>query len=394
MAGRRSYDVVIVGGAVMGSSVAYHLAADPAFQGSILVIEKDPSYARSASALSAASVRQQFSTAINIAISLHGIAFFRRIGELLEVDGDRPDISLREGGYLFLATAEGRPVLEENHALQLSEGADILLLEPPELSSRFPWLSLQGLAAGGFGRSGEGWFDGYGLTQAFRRKARTLGVEYLAAEATGLVRGGSRIDAVTLADGSSVTAGQVVDCAGTGAPALASSAGIELPVVSRKRMIFTFTCPERLEGFPLLIDPTGVYCRPEGSGFICGASPPPDRDPDCDDFEVDHAFFEETIWPVLAQHVPAFERLRAGRAWAGHYDMNLFDQNAILGLAPGLENLLLASGFSGHGIQQAPAVGRGLAELIVRGRYQSLDLSPLGCERIAAGRPLVEKNIV
>jgi glycine/D-amino acid oxidase-like deaminating enzyme len=199
---------------------------------------------------------------------------------------------------------------------------------------------------------------------------------------------------VVLADGTRIAAGTVAITAGTGATALAGTAGVDLPVRARKRMVFTFACRTPLPGFPLLIDPTGVYVRPEGDLYICGSAPPPDQDPDATDFEVDHAFFEERIWPVLAARVPAFETIRPGRAWAGHYDMNLFDHNAIVGRLGDFANLLIANGFSGHGLQQAPAVGRGLAELIVHGRYQTLDLSPLGHQRIAAGRRLIEANIV
>ena len=169
-------DVLIIGGAATGSSVAFHLAADPAFRGRVLVLEKDPSYRFCASALSAASIRQQFSTAVNIRISLHGIAFLREIGRHLAVDGEAPEIGLREGGYLFLASPQGAGVLAQNHALQSSLGADILMLDPAALQTRFPWLGTEGIAAGCWGRSGEGWFDGYALMQAFRRKAVSLGV--------------------------------------------------------------------------------------------------------------------------------------------------------------------------------------------------------------------------
>jgi glycine/D-amino acid oxidase-like deaminating enzyme len=158
--------------------------------------------------------------------------------------------------------------------------------------------------------------------------------------------------------------------------------------------VFTFECRDPLPDFPLLVDPTGVYARPEGDRYICGASPPEDADPEATDFEVEHAFFEDTIWPVLATRVPAFERIRPGRAWAGHYDLNTFDANAIVGPLPGYDNVVIASGFSGHGLQQAPAVGRGLAELIMHGRWETLDLSSLGYERISANRPIVERNVV
>ncbi|MBM3568271.1 MAG: FAD-binding oxidoreductase [Alphaproteobacteria bacterium] len=389
-----SFDVVIAGGAAMGSSVAYHLAADPAFRGRVLVVEKDPSYRFCASALSASSIRQQFSTRINVAISLYGISFLRRADDLLAVEGQRPSLAPREDGYLFLATSEGRSVLAENHALQTEIGADILWHEPADLGARFPWLATEGVSAGCWGRSGEGWFDGYGLMMAFRAKARALGVAYRAGEVVDVVRAGNRVAAVVLADGSRIGCGAVVNCAGTGGRALAARAGIELPVHAKKRMVFTFKCRDELLGFPLLIDPSGVWVRPESDGYICGTAPPPDNDPDAVDFEVDHGFFDEAVWPVLAARVPAFEAIRPGRAWAGHYDMCLFDHNAFVGGAGEPANFYLANGFSGHGLQQSPAVGRGLAELIVHGRYVSLDLSPLGYERLRLGRPLIERNVV
>jgi glycine/D-amino acid oxidase-like deaminating enzyme len=390
----KSYDVVIVGGAVHGASVAYHLAADPTFGGSVLMVEKDPSFQFAATALSAGSVRQQFSSAINIAISLYGIDFLRKAGQRLEVDGEQPDIGLTEGGYLFLATATGAATLTRNHALQTELGADILHLDRAALEARFPYLATEGIAAGAWGRSGEGWFDGYTLMQALRRKARALGVHTLTGEVATIEREGSTATGVRLVDGTAITAGTLVLAAGTGTPRLAERAGVALPVEAKKRMVFTFACREPLAGFPLLIDPSGAYVRPEGDLYLCGMAPPEDDDPPATDFTVDHAFFEETLWPILAARVPAFERIRPGRAWAGHYDVNTFDHNAIVGALPGFANLHVATGFSGHGLQQAPAVGRVIAELIVHGRYLSLDLSPLGCARIAAGRPLVEENVV
>ncbi|WP_188574673.1 NAD(P)/FAD-dependent oxidoreductase [Azorhizobium oxalatiphilum] len=388
------YDVVVVGGAAVGSSVAYHLAANPDFKGTMLVLEKDPTYQRCASALSAASIRQQYSTAINVEISLYGISFLRSIGERLEVDGDRPEIGLHEGGYLFLATPEGAPALKAGHEIQQKLGADIALLSPDELTATFPWLSVDGLTAGCYGRSGEGWFDGYGLMQAFRRKARSLGVAYEPVEAVDVIRDGSRVTGLVLADGRRISCGTVVNAAGAGGPALAKAAGIEIPVHNKKRMIFTFRCADKVERCPLVIDPTGIYWRPEGDGFICGLAPPDAEDPDSTDFEVDHSFFEERIWPFMAERVPAFERIRVGRAWAGHYDMNAFDHNAIVGPSPELKNFFFANGFSGHGLQQSPAIGRGLSELIVHGGFRTLDLSPLRFERMAENDPVKELKVV
>ncbi|WP_075215790.1 NAD(P)/FAD-dependent oxidoreductase [Mongoliimonas terrestris] len=390
-----SYDVVIIGGAVTGSSVAYHLAADPAFTGRILVVEKDPSYQRCASALSAASIRQQFSTAVNVEISLYGIDFLRRLPDVLAVDGERPDVQLHEGGYLFVATAAGRDILAANHALQTRLGADIVLEEPAALRQRFPWLNTDDLAVGCLGRSGEGWFDGYGLMQAFRRKARSLGVTYRAASVVGLTMDKDRVVSVTLSDGETIACGAVVNAAGAGGRAIAAMAGLDIPIQVKKRIIFTFKCADPVPACPLLIDPSGVYVRPEGEGFLCGTQPPPDRDPDVDDdFEVEWDLFEDIIWPTLAHRVPVFERIKPGRAWAGTYDMCAFDHNVLLGPPSAVPNLFLANGFSGHGLQQSPAVGRYLADLIVHGRPLNMDLSVLSPDRVAAGRPVLEKNVV
>lgn len=398
-------DVVIVGGAAIGSSVACHLALDPAFRGRILVIEKDPTYRLSASALSAASIRQQFSCPVNIRVSLHGIAFLREIGTLLAVGTDRPDVGLNEGGYLYLASEAGTAGLVANHALQCAEGADILMMDPSALKGRFPWLDTRGVGCGTWGRTGEGWFDGWGLLQAFRAKARALGVTYVTGEASAYECKGGRIAAVRLADGSRVACGVAVNASGSQGAKLAATAGVILPVRARKRHVYSFLCKGDVTGCPLMIDTGGTYVRPEGRRtqegqmFICGASPPPGSDTDWDEADpamadVDWSFFENTIWPALAARVPAFESIRTGRAWAGPYDMNEFDANAIIGPAHAVPNLYLANGFSGHGLQQAPAVGRGLAELIAHGRYLTLDLGELSHSRIVAGRPLVEANVI
>jgi FAD-dependent oxidoreductase domain-containing protein 1 len=394
-----SADIVIVGGAVMGSSTAYHLLSNPGFKGRVVVIEKDPTYQLSASALSAASIRQQYSSAVNIRISLHGIHFLRSIGDYLEVDGDRPQIDLKEGGYLYCASEAGAPILAENHVLQTAEGADILLMDPSALKARFPWLNVEDLSAGAWGRTGEGWFDGWGLLQAFRKKARSLGAEYIKGEVAEVERDGNRIVAVRLKDGSRIACGALINCAGSGGRALAAMAGLDIPVQAKRRYVFTFTCRDRVENCPLLIDTSGAYVRPEGEGFICGASPEADLDPDWHDEdpasqEIDHSFFEEFIWPSLANRIPAFEAIKPGRAWSGPYDMCLLDHNAIVGPVGEVENFYLANGFSGHGLQQAPAIGRGLAELIVHGGYRTLDLSELGYERVLANRPLLERNVI
>ncbi|MCX7890911.1 MAG: FAD-binding oxidoreductase [Burkholderiales bacterium] len=386
--------VVIIGGGAIGSAIAYFILADRAFRGEVTVIERDPSYARASSALSASSIRQQFSTAINIEIGRFGIGFLREAGERLTVDGDAPDIGLTEPGYLFLASHAGASVLERSHGLQRALGVDVALLEPRELRSRFHWLATDGIALGSLGLSGEGWFDGYGLLQAFRRKARSLGARYLDASAAGFTTSRHRVTGVVLADGATLDCDVAVNAAGPWAAAVARWLGIDLPVRARRRCVFVFNCPTPVVPCPLVVDPSGVWFRPEGRGYICGVSPDPGSDPDDAPLDVDHTLFDEVIWPALAARVPAFEALRQTSAWAGYYEFNTFDQNGIVGFHPEWGNFALANGFSGHGIQQSPAVGRGIAELVVHGGYRTLDLSPLGFGRIAAGRPLTELAVV
>ncbi len=389
-----SVDVVIVGGAVVGSAAAYFLSAHPGFTGSVLVLEADPSYRSCATTRSLASIRHQFSTPGNIRMSQFGTAFIRQVGERLAVDGVAPDVGFREAGYLFLASAGGQAVLQANHAVQRDGGVDVALLEPAALARRFPWLQVQDLAAGSLGLTGEGWLDAHSLMSALRRKAMAQGVAYRAARVTGLRRQGGRITAVRLQDGSDVRCAVVINAAGTGAAALAASAGIDLPVQSRKRCVFFFRSPARLTGCPLVIDPGGVYFRPEGDGFLCGVALPQEQDPECFDFDVQHELFDDTIWPALAHRVPGFEALRVAHSWAGHYDVNTLDHNLILGPHPELENLLFANGFSGHGLQQSPAVGRALAELVVSGGFETLDLSDFGWRRVLEQRPMREINVV
>jgi FAD-dependent oxidoreductase domain-containing protein 1 len=389
-----SCDVAIVGGGVVGSAIAYFLLGQTDFRGRVVVVEKDTTYAEAATSRSAGGIRQQFSTPENIAMSIFGAHFVKHLGDYLTVDGEAPSLPFTEWGYLFLATAGGLPTLQANHATQRRLGADILLLNPGELKQRFAWLNVEGLAGGSFGRSNEGWIDPYGLLQAFRRKARALGAVYLNDEVVGLEYGGPRIAALTLAKAGRLACGHLVDSAGYHAQEIAAMAGVELPIRPRKRFVFVFDCKAPIERAPLLIDPTGVYFRPEGASYICGVSPPDDQDPDCLDFEIDYRLFEETIWPTLAERVPAFEAIKLIRAWAGHYDYNTLDQNAILGAHPEIANLYFATGFSGHGLQQSPAVGRATAELIAYGGYRSIDLLRFGYSRIARGEPIVELNVV
>ena len=385
-----AFDVVIVGGAAIGSATAYFLTHDLGFDGSVAVVERDPTYAHAATTLSAASIRQQFSTPENIRMSAFGVTFFRDLKTRFGADAD---IGFRERGYLLLASETGEDTLLANHEAQKAEGADIVLMDREALADNFRWLKTSDLRLGAFGRSGEGWFDAHSLLTLLRGAARK-GATYIHGEVTGIMRDGARVSGVTLADGRQIRCGTLVNAAGPQAGDVAALAGVKLPVEPRKRCVFVVACRAALPGMPLMVDPTGVWIRPEGEVYICGVSPPEDADARATDFDVDYSLFEEVVWPMLAHRVPAMEELKLQRAWAGHYDYNTLDQNAVIGAHPEIPNLIFANGFSGHGLQQSPAAGRAVAELIVHGKFTSLDLTLFGYSRVAEGRAVKELNVI
>ena len=395
MSGPERADVVIVGGAIIGSSVATFLAGRPDFDGRIVVVERDTTFRTSSTTLSAASIRLQFSTPLNVQISQFGVEFLKSLDRYLAVDGEVPEIDLVENGYLFLASEAGLPTLEHNHTVQRELGVAVELLTPAELKARFDWMRTDDVAAASLGLAGEGWFDAYALLQGVRRKARSLGVEERVGEVVEVLVDSDRVAGVRLADGSAIEADWVVNAAGPRAAEVATMVGIDLPVRPRKRIVYHLEAPASLGPAPLTIDMNGVYFRPEGPAYVSGWSPREgEADPDTLDLVADRAPFESLIWPTLAHRVPAFDQLRLLDAWAGHYEVNTLDHNAIVGPHPRLRNFVLANGFSGHGLQQAPAVGRGLAEWIATGHYETLDLSPLGYERIERNEPIRELNVV
>ena len=386
------YDVVIIGGAIVGSSVAYYLR-EQGFSGRIALIDRDPQFAHAATTLSAAGIRQQFSVPENIRLSQFTLGLFRRLAEEF---GEGTDIGFRENGYLILASETGLPILEANHAVQQAEGADIALEDAASLTRRFSWLSAEGIVAGTLGLSGEGWFDAHAMLGLFRKALRTKNIDFINASVTGMERDGDRLVAVLLDNGERLQAGTVVNAAGPNAGKVAAMAGLALPVEPRKRSVFVFEARDRFADMPLVVDPSGIWWRPEGSVYIVGGAEHEDGETAADtaDFDPDWPLFEETIWPVIATRVPAFEAIKATRAWAGHYDYNTLDQNAVIGPHPEVENFIFANGFSGHGLQQAPAVGRAIAELIVHGAYRTIDCSAFGYERIAKNRPYRELNVI
>lgn len=438
-----NYDVVIVGGSVVGNSVAYHLAEKLGSGASICVIERDPTYTKCSAVLSAGGIRQQFSGKENIELSQYSIDFLRNIDRLAVEGKDVPCVQFVEGGYLFLASEAGEPILRENHAVQRAMGHDVRLLDVDELVARYEWMNPDGVALASLGLSNEGWFDPWTLISALKYKAIDLGVTYVHGEVCGMEQGeGGRVESVQYRPASDPSSanqlgcGWVVNAAGAWSYLLTGMVtDVPYPVRPRKRSVFyvhapdlTLKAPDAMDvtddrtrgpkgsGCPLVVNPNGVYFRPEGGGtsghFICGVSPTAEwGDANVDEEEMrecgggrgggdwgsaDHELFEEVIWPTLAERSSALERLKVQSSWVGLYEYNTLDQNAIIGLHPLVPNMALANGFSGHGLQQSPAVGRAVAELLASGGrgYETVDCTPFAFERVLENRPLRERNIV
>lgn len=374
----------------MGSFCAWSLRQN-GHEGAITVIEKDSTYQYSSTALSAASIRTQFGTPVNIHMSLHGAQMFRNIQSVF---GEDADIGFREKGYLILGTPEQASDRTTAAEMQRSHGADIVTLDAHALAARFPGMNFDDVGIGTFGASDEGWFDAWSLLSLVRRAARGLGVNYVETAAEAIETHGTRVSGVRLANGETISCDLCILAAGALSGRFASTLGIELPVVPKKRTVFAFKSPFRLPNFPMLFDSSGVWVRPEGEGYICGIQPPEAMDADADgDFEPHHELMEDLVWPLLAARIPAMEELRLHRAWAGHYEVNTLDHNGIVGAHDEIHNLVFATGFSGHGVMHAPAVGRAVAELITCGSFQSIDLTPLGWDRIRTSTPLVESIV-
>ncbi|XP_078387145.1 FAD-dependent oxidoreductase domain-containing protein 1 [Cetorhinus maximus] len=422
-------DIVIVGGGVIGWSTAYWLKKKEAIREGVrvVVIERDPTYAKASTVLSVGGIRQQFSRPENIHLSMQSAHFLRNIQEHLNVVNEEPvDIQFNPSGYLFLAGKEQSEILEENYRTQRAEGAAVTLLTPQQLQRRFPWINTDGITVASYGLENEGWFDPWLLLNAFRRKAISMGVYSCHGEVVGFqystrdmktddgrsvalkrihhvnVRMPNSmeyqpVECALIINEAGAWSGKVAEMIGIGNGPEGTLEGIKLPVEPRKRYVYVFHCPHGpgLE-CPLIIDQKGVYFRREGLGgnYLGGLSPTEEEEPDISDLEVDYKYFDEAVWPNLAQRVPAFESLKLKSAWAGYYDYNTFDQNAIIGTHPLVTNMYFATGFSGHGLQHSPAVGRAIAELILDGKFKTLDLGAFDFIRFYRGNKVMENNIV
>jgi len=394
---KTTYDVVIVGGAMYGSSIAWWLTEQADFDGSVLVVERDPTYEFCSTSHTNSCIRQQFSAPINIQISQFGVEFIKNFRSFMGGDERVPDITLQSFGYLYLADNEGfAATLKDAQQVQSKLGSGTMHLTRDEIQERYPFYNLEDILAGNHNLVDEGYFDGNTIFDWWKRSARERGVEYAHNEVVSMTQAPSGVvTSVTLATGEEIACGTVVNCSGPRAVETSRMAGIDVPIEPRKRYTFIFQSEDPLgHVLPLTINPSGVHMRSDGPYFMAGCPPEDDHAVAYDDFEMDHAIWEDHIWPAVAYRVPHFERAKVINSWAGHYAYNTLDQNAIVGPHPEVTNFIFANGFSGHGFQQSPAIGRGVAEWIATGAYQSIDMSPFGYDRVIENRKFVEKAVI
>jgi glycine/D-amino acid oxidase-like deaminating enzyme len=395
---KSNYDVVIIGGAMLGSSVAWWLSDNPDFKGSVLVVERDPTYAFSATAHTNSCIRQQFSAEINVRISQFGAEFVKNFQRYMGNDARVPKPILHSFGYMYMAGTQAfANVLSDVQKIQAACGAGTRHMTRDQIAATYPFYNLDGVIAANHNTIDEGYFDGGTLFDWWKRVARERGVEYCTNQVMAMTKNktGTRIESVTLQSGEVVACSTVVNASGTRGAIMSRMAGIEIPIEPRKRYTFIFAAEKPLDrDLPLTIDPSGVHCRTDGLYYMAGC--PPEVDPSVDymDFEMDHSIWQEKVWPAVANRIPQFEAVKLINAWAGHYDYNTLDQNAILGPHTDIRNFMFCNGFSGHGFQQSPAMGRGLSELITYGHFRTLDLSPFSFERITRNEPFLEAAII
>ncbi|WP_273509356.1 NAD(P)/FAD-dependent oxidoreductase [Planktotalea frisia] len=396
---KANYDVVIIGGAMMGSSTAWFLSTNPDFDGSCLVIEMDSSYVNSSTAHTNSCMRQQFSNELNVRISQFAADFVKNIREYMGGDTRVPELDIQNYGYMYLADNDGfANVLRENQQVQLAAGAETQLLSAQEIKARYPFYNVDDVVLGSINLKDEGYWDGGTVFDWWRRSAKDNGVEYVTNRAVAMNVEGGKVRSITLETGEVIECGQVVNASGPRGALTAKMAGIELPVEPRKRFTWIFSAEQPLDqDLPLTIDPSGVHFRQDGpKTYLAGGPPEPEDDVPVDpnDFTMDHGRWENHVWPIIATRIPQFEAIKIVTEWAGHYAYNTFDKNAVLGAHPEITNFVFLNGFSGHGLQQSPAMGRATAEWLVYGEYRSLDMAPFGFERITSGHTFEEKAII
>ena len=394
-----SYDIVIVGGAIMGSSTAWFLTENRDFNGRVLVVERDSSYSACSTAHTNSCMRQQFSTELNVRISQFAADFVKNLRTYMGGDDRVPELSIHNFGYMYLADNEDfANVLRDSQQVQLQAGAATQLMTAEQIVENYPFYNVDDIVLGSINTVDEGYWDGSTVFDWWRRSARERGVEYIQNEVVAISRNsaGTRVESVTLKSGEVISCAKVLNASGPRAVLTARMAGIEVPVEPRKRFTWMFKAEQPLDrDLPLTIDPSGVHLREVGNGtYQAGGHSDIDPAVDYDDHTMDLSIWQDHIWPTIATRIPQFEAIRVTSEWAGHYAYNTFDHNAIMGPHTEVENFFFLNGFSGHGLQQSPAMGRGTAEMLVHGEYRSLDMSPFNYERIVSNTPIIEKAII
>ena len=381
-------DIIIIGGSIMGSSIAYHLAMTGR-AGDVYVIEPDPTYEWAAAPRSSGGVRLMHGLYENIEMSRYGREVYKNFAQLKDVDGLQGRLDILEQGYLYLvAGKDGVAGAEESWKIQTGRGVLNDLLDRDELSSRFPSLYVGDVDAAIHGPQ-DGFIDPHAAVTGFRRKAINLGVTYIKDKVVDIQVSGGLARAVVLGSGEIISSDIIVNVAGAWGPEICAMVGMEVPVQPLSRNTFYFEIQGEVETMPLTKDPGGIAFRQEGAGFTVGQT-------DTDvafgfNWEVDHDLFESRFWPVLAHRVPAFEALQVKRGWAGHYAFNHMDGNTIIGKwIGGLDNFYIATGFTGAGLQKGPAIGRAMTELLLDGGYQTIDLTRMSFQRVIDEKPLIE----
>jgi len=379
------YDVAIIGGGVIGCAAAYFLKT--AGVARVCVIEPDPTYAKAATPVATGGCRRLFALPENILMSQFSIEFFKAFESHVAVD-----VQWKEQGYLFVVGEGHEKVLEQNTRTQQRLGVKVELMDRARIASSYPWMRCDDLALGALSPQ-DGWLDPNSVLQGFRKKAQALGAEFLRDRVVEVCTGGKRVAELELGSGAKVRGDSIINAAGCWAAAIAKLAGMDLPVNPMRRFEHYVEIAAELPPMPLIKDPDRLVIRPEGRGYSVGLVD--SAEPRGFNFDLDPAYFEERVWPACAQRIPAFEQLKLKREWAGLYDECELDGNMILGNWPGrLDNFYVACGFSGHGLMHAPAVGRALAELIVKGRFEAIDLTRMGYQRVLDKAPYAENGIL
>ena len=383
----------------MGSSTAWFLSDNSDFNGSVLVVEKDTNYELCSTADTNSCMRQQFSTSLNIQISQFAADFVNNVRSYMGNDERVPELGIRSFGYMYLA--DNQPfanVLKENQQVQISAGAATQLMTPDEIRTNYPFYNVDDIVLGSINLVNEGYWDGPTVFEWWRRQAQERGTEYIENQVVAITKNsnGSRVQSVTLKSGEVISCGQLLNTTGPRAAVTAKMAGIDLPVEPRKRFSWIFKAEQPLEqDLPLTIDPSGVHVRENGGGtYLAGGHSEIDPAVAFDDFTMDPSLWENHVWPVLAHRVPQFESIKLTSEWGGHYAMNTFDHNAVMGPHNEVENFIFLNGFSGHGLQQSPAMGRATSEWITYGEYRTIDMTPFSFNRILQNKPIIEKAII